>query len=255
MTSRAHTNTVQQEFTSQASIWSGSVPTHLQALASTLNLNASDTVLDVAAGSGRVSRAIAPWVKQVTAVELTEAMLKQGKALAHKEGLNNITFILGAAEHLEFVADSFDVTISRYAFHHFIDPERVFKEMVRVTKQGGKVIVIDILSPPDDGLAETYNFYERLRDPSHTQSPLLNQLKGWYKKNNLQIVECHTEDGVQDLEGWMGLPSLAEPVKEQIRTAVQLELSGGPLTGLQPFLEDGQIKSKAGVVRLVGQKR
>jgi hypothetical protein len=127
--------------------------------------------------------------------------------------------------------------------------------MVRVIKQGGKVIIIDILSPPDDRLAETYNFYERLRDPSHTQSPLLNHLKEWYEKNNLQIVECHIEDGVQDLEGWMGLPSLAEPVKEQIRTAVQLELASGPLTGLQSFLEDGQVKCKVGIVRLVGQKR
>jgi tRNA/tmRNA/rRNA uracil-C5-methylase (TrmA/RlmC/RlmD family) len=143
MTSRAHANVVQQEFTSQASIWSGSVPTHLQELASTLNLSASDTVLDVAAGSCRVSRAIAPWVKHVTALELTEAMLNQGKEMAHKEGLNNITFMLGAAEQL----------------------------------------------------------------------------------------------------------------KEQIRTAVQLELAGGPLTGLQSFLEDGQVKFKVGVVRLVGQKR
>jgi hypothetical protein len=127
--------------------------------------------------------------------------------------------------------------------------------MVRVTRQGGKVIVIDILSPPDDGLTATYNFYERLRDPSHTQSPRLNHLKDWYEKNELQIVECHVEEGVQELESWLRLPSLAKQVKEQIRTAVQLELSGGPLTGLQSFLEDGRVKCKVGVVRLVGQKR
>jgi hypothetical protein len=83
---------------------------------------------------------------------------------------------------------------------------------------------------------------------------LLNHLKEWYERNNLQIVECHTEDGIQDLAGWLRLPSLAEQVKEQIRTAVRQELAGGRLTGLQPFLEDGQIKFKVGIVRLVGQK-
>jgi len=107
------TNIVQQEFTSQASIWADPVPTHLQEWASTLNLKASDSVLDVAAGSCRVSRAIAPWVKHVTAVELTEAMLKQGQEVAQKEKLTNITFKLGAAEHLLFADDSFDVTIWR----------------------------------------------------------------------------------------------------------------------------------------------
>jgi ubiquinone/menaquinone biosynthesis C-methylase UbiE len=255
MASRSHTNIVQQEFTAQASIWSGSVPTHLQELISTLDLKPGDIVLDVAAGSCRVSRAIAPWVKHVTAVELTEAMLDEGKKMARKEKLTNITFKLGAAENLEFAADSFDLTITRYSFHHFVEPELVLKEMVRVTKPGGRVIVIDILSPPTDELAETYNSYERLRDPSHTKSPMLNQLREWYAKNKLQIVECHTEEAAQELEGWLGLPSLAEQVKARIRKAIELELAGGPVTGLQPFVEAGQIKFKVGVARLVGEKR
>lgn len=255
MTSELHTDIVQRVFKSQASIWAGPVPTHLQELVTNLNLNASDTVLDVAAGSCRVSRAIAPWVKHVTAVELTEAMLKQGQAMAAKEKLTNITFKLGAAEHLEFADNSFDMTITRYSFHHFVDPGRVLKEMVRVTKQAGRVIVIDILSPPDEALAKKYNQYERLRDPSHTRSPTLDQLKAWFEKNNLHIVECHTEEGVQELEGWLSLPSLAEQVKARIRTAVKLELAGGPVTGLQAFVEGGQVKFKVGVAQLVGQKR
>jgi ubiquinone/menaquinone biosynthesis C-methylase UbiE len=217
-------------------------------------LSTSDSVLDVAAGSCRVSRAIAPWVKHVTAVELTEAMLNTGKDMAQKEMLTNITFMRGAAENLAFADDSFDVTITRYSFHHFVDPELVLKEMIRVVRPGGSVIVIDILSPTDEALAETYNFYERLRDPSHTHSPLLHRLKAWYEKNDLQVIKCHTEDSVQDLESWMSLPSLAEQVKERIRTAVQLELSGGPFTGLQAFLEDDQIKLKVRIAWLVGQK-
>ena len=254
MKSEPHARIVQRAFTTQASTWSGAVPAHLQTLVSTLNLEASDTVLDVAAGSCRVSRAIAPWVKHVTAVELTEAMLNQGQTMALTEGLTNITFNLGAAEHLAFNENCFDVTITRYSFHHFVDPERVLKEMVRVTKPGGQVIVIDILSPEDDKPAESYNRYERLRDPSHTQSPKLSQLKGWYIDHGLQIVACHTEDGIQNLEDWLGLPALKESIKTRIRRAVQEELAGGKATGLQPFLEGDEVKSIVAVARLIGRK-
>jgi ubiquinone/menaquinone biosynthesis C-methylase UbiE len=226
MTSNLHLNVVQQAFTTQAPMWAGPVPLQLQQLVATLDLKTSDTVLDVAAGSCRVSRAIAPWVSHVTAVELTAAMLNQGQQMAQQEQLTNITFKLGAAENLEFADNQFDVTITRYSFHHFVDPQRVFKEMMRVTKAGGKVIVIDILSPEDESLADQYNRYERLRDPSHRQAPGLSQLKAWYQSNNLHLIECHTEAHVQDLEGWLDLPALPEQVKDQIREAVQQELSG-----------------------------
>ena len=97
--------------------------------------------------------------------------------------------------------------------------------------------------------------YERLRDPSHTSSPMLHKLKEWYAKNNLQIIECHTEEGVQAFDGWLALPSLADQVKSRIHKAIEQELDGGPATGLQPFVEADKIKLKVEVARLVGEKR
>jgi ubiquinone/menaquinone biosynthesis C-methylase UbiE len=254
MPSKDHTKVVQREFTSQATIWAGAVPAHLRELVSGLNFRSGDSILDVAAGSCRVSRAIAPLVRQVTAVELTEAMLNKGREMAAIEGLTNITFKLGPAENLEFGDNSFDATITRYSFHHFVDPEPVIKEMVRVTKSNGRVIVIDILSPDQDDLAAKHNHYQRLRDPSHTCSPRLRELNAWFKKHNLKILERHSEDSINDLEGWLNLPSLADAVKDQIRQAVQEELSGGPPTGLQPFVEDSRVKFIEPVGWVVGQK-
>jgi len=251
---QGHINIVQTEFTTQAAIWSGSVPEGLRNLVTGLGLRKSDVVLDVAAGSCRVSRAMAPLVQHVTAVELTEAMLNAGREMARQEGLENIAFKLGAAEELAFDGNHFDVSITRYSFHHFVDPERVLAEMVRVTKPVGQVIVVDILSPEDAALAESYNHYERLRDPSHTRAPRLSELKRWYEKHNLKVLQCQVEDGAQDLEDWMRVPSLAEAAKDQIRLAVQQELEGGPPTGLQPFREQETIKFQVGIGRIIGKK-
>lgn len=254
MQPKDHAKVVQREFTSQATVWAGAVPAHLRELVSGLKFSPNDSVLDVAAGSCRVSRAIAPLVRQVIALELTEAMLNQGRAMAHNEGLTNISFKLGPAESLEFAGNSFEATITRYSFHHFIDPERVLQEMVRVTKPGGRVIVIDILAPGDAELAAKHNLFQRLRDPSHTRSLRLYELSAWFEKHNLEILERHNEDGINDLEGWLNLPSLTKSVKEQIRQAVQDELSGGPPTGLRPFVDRDRIKFIEPMGWVVGQK-
>ena len=250
-----HLSLVQTEFTSQATIWSGSVPPGLRDLVAGLELRQRDVVLDVAAGSCRVSRATAPLVHHVTAVELTAAMLNTGRKLARQEGLENIAFQLGAAEQLAFDDNSFDVAITRYSFHHFVDPERVLTEMARVTKPGGRVIIIDILSPDDVALAESYNYYERLRDPSHTHAPSMRELKRWYEKHGLIVLNSQAKIDSQDLEGWMDIPSLADSVKEEIRRAVQQELEGGPSTGLHPFLELETMKFQVGVGQITGKKK
>ena len=47
-----------------------------------------------------------------------------------------MTFVFGEAAELPFLDSSFDIVISRLAFHHFPDAQRPFAEMVRVLKPG-----------------------------------------------------------------------------------------------------------------------
>src|SRR6186997_892840 len=125
-------------------------------------------VLDVAAGTGHLSRAIAPHVREVTAIDITPEMLAQAREETAKSNLNNITFEEGNAERLLYEADYFDLVASRLSIHHFENPMIQLQEMVRVCKPHHRVAIIDLLAPEDKEIAKAYNDLERLRDPSHT---------------------------------------------------------------------------------------
>lgn len=255
MNSQSHIDVVKNEFSTQArQVWAGGVPDHLREMVSRLHLSKNDVVIDVAAGSCRVSRAMAPFVKSVTAVDVTREMLEQGKKTALQERLTNINFQAGCAENLEFDDETFDVAITRYSFHHLIDMKLVLREMVRVVREGGRVIVIDILSPEDKDLADAYNYYQTMRDPSHVCSPSLDELKAWCEEFNLRIASCLPEENTQDLEDWMSLPSMKDNAREQIRAAVCEDLAGQRKTGLRPFVDTGKIKFREVVATVVGQK-
>ena len=80
---------------------------------------------------------------------------------------------------LPFAGSSFSAVITRYSFHHFLEPQAVLAEMVRVCQPGGRVAVVDVfMSTPEQ--AEAYNRMEKLRDPSHTRALLLAELTGMF---------------------------------------------------------------------------
>ena len=88
-----------------------------------IELCPADHVLEVAAGTCAIGRAIAPFVSRVTCLDATPSMLEVGKKKAEKEGLTNIYFIEGFAENLPLSDSSFDVVVTRLSFHHFANME------------------------------------------------------------------------------------------------------------------------------------
>ncbi len=128
-----------------------------------------DAVLDVGAGTCAVSRAFSPYVRAVVPLDVSEEALEKGRKAAEKEGLSNLIYVKGMAEDLPFLDETFDITHSRLAFHHFKDVWEPFSEMARVTKKGGRVVLVDM-----EASAEPYRVIrdkiERLRDPSHVSN-------------------------------------------------------------------------------------
>jgi ubiquinone/menaquinone biosynthesis C-methylase UbiE len=127
-----------------------------------------DTVLDVACGPGLVVCAFARVARHATGIDLTPAMLDRARAHAAGLGLTNVTWRQGDVLPLPWPAASFTLVTSRFAFHHFLDPQAVLDEMVRVCAPGGTVLVVDAAPAPDKAAA--FNRMERLRDPSHVRA-------------------------------------------------------------------------------------
>ncbi len=59
-----------------------------------------------------------------------------------------------------------DNAVTRFTFHHLINPKHALEEMIRVVKPNGKIVVVD--ATPNKLNQNKYNEYEKLRDPSHT---------------------------------------------------------------------------------------
>jgi 2-polyprenyl-3-methyl-5-hydroxy-6-metoxy-1,4-benzoquinol methylase len=133
------------------------------------------TVLDVACGPGIVACAAAAQAKRVTGIDLTPAMIAQARSRQESSRLTNLDWHVGDATQLPFSDGTFDVVITRYSFHHMTTPAATLREMKRVCRKGGRVVVIDATPSPETQAA--YDHMERVRDGSHVSALTLDQLR------------------------------------------------------------------------------
>jgi len=146
---------------------------------------AEDLVLDVACGPGLVACAFARVVRHVTGIDLTPAMLERARAVATEQGVANVTFLAGDVQPLPFPEASFSLVVSRFAFHHFREPAAVLREMTRVCRPGGRVLVADLMASPDPGKAAAFHRMEMLRDPSHARALTLEEMRALFAEAGL----------------------------------------------------------------------
>ncbi len=104
-------------------------------------------VLDGGTGKGRFVIPLARHVAMVTTVDVSVEEQKAARWEAEYAGVaKRIEFVLADARALPWRAGSFDAVTSWNVFHHLADPERVFSEMLRVLKPGGKLVLADFSS-------------------------------------------------------------------------------------------------------------
>lgn len=198
-------------------------------------------VLDVAAGTGILTREMARFAHSVTAVDITDEMLAQARAAMAEAGLDNVSIVRGRAESLPFEYSAFDLITARLAVHHLADPASVLREMARVCRPSGWVALIDLTSPDDEDLREAYNGLERLRDPAHTVALTPAELAQLCTDAELQVELCEARDVEVDCERWLALTGPRDEDADAVRAALRAELSGGPPTGMRPFERDGSL--------------
>jgi ubiquinone/menaquinone biosynthesis C-methylase UbiE len=207
-----------------------------------LPLSGQDVVLDVAAGTGHAARQLAATARAVVALDATEAMLARGQAQARAEGRDNVVFMRGDAAALPFLDGSFDVVVSRFAAHHFERPEAVVAEMVRCTRSGGHVALVDLIADEDLAVAEEQNRLERLRDPSHTRMLAAIETHALLTEAGLEEIDLATRPLERPLEPWLEQAQSGEAACHEIRAALRAELDGGPVTGFAPRVaDDGEL--------------
>jgi SAM-dependent methyltransferase len=162
-------------------------------------------------------------------------MMSEGRAAAARQGIDNVRFEPGAAEDLPFPDASFDLVVTRFSVHHFASPEAAFSEMARVCRVGGRVGVIDIISPEDEATALRYNDLERLRDPTHTRALTRPELRGRIEAAGLLVDADEVREVPMRLDSWLDRTKTPAAPREAIVETLHEELAGGKTTGMRPF--------------------
>src|SRR5207244_2016417 len=194
-----------------------------------------DTVLDVACGGGLVVCAFAKTVRHATGIDLTPAMLEQARKNQAAQGLTNVTWRQGDVLPLPWPDASFSIVTSRFAFHHFLDPLAVLREMKRVATPGGRVVVVD--STPEAKRADAFNRMERLRDPSHVRSLPVDEHRDLYARVGLSEPRVTSYRLEGEMEALIGRSFPHPGDDEKIRTIFREALTDDALD-IQPRFEE-----------------
>ena len=204
------------------------------------NARKTDKLLEVAAGTCICGRAFAPHVAHVTCLDTTIAMLEVGKEESEKAGIDNITFVKGVAEELPFLDNSFDIVISRLAFHHFVNPNEIFAEMKRVLKPGGKLVLMD-MTVENEELREEVDRIEQMRDFSHVRDLSKGEMLKLYQENGMTVSIQEQMEVPVVLESWMDLTHTPQEKRAEITALMEDDLAGKAVTGFAPYRKDGKI--------------
>ena len=243
------------QFTRQALPFSKS-PGHtneesLRLLIEMAQLSGEDTALDVACGTGMVACAFATIASRVTGIDITPAMLEQARLLAQRCGLTNLIWREGDIETLPFPDNEFSVVVSRFAFHHFLNPDVVLTEMARVCRPGGRILIADGCPPPEK--ADAYNQFEKLFDPSHHRALTLDEFLSLISGAGLQTTRLTHYKMEMEMERHLA-GSFPNPGDDEVLRRLLREDIGVDRIGVGAHLRGDEIHYAYPVAVIVAEK-
>jgi arsenite methyltransferase len=143
------------------------------------------SVADVGAGTGFVSAGLAPLVRQVTALDGSAEML--AVAQENLKAFDNIVYRLAEGGQLPLADASQDAVFANMYLHHIPEPLQAIREMARLLKPGGRLVITDMDSHPytwfKEEMADVWQGFER------------QQVRAWFEEAGLVnvIIDCSGE--------------------------------------------------------------
>ncbi len=187
-------------------------------------------VLEVGVGTGSFLELFAGSGGTLVGVDLTLAMLQQGR---HEKP--DLQLVAGDGNRLPFPDGAFDLVTSAQTFHHIARPVPVLQEMARVTAPGGRVLVVDQVAPEHFEEMVAMTELETLRDPSHAASRSPSAMRLLLQAAGLEIVDERIVATRESLAKWMWPGEFPEDRIAAVRDFVSRR---GPETGMH-FEADG----------------
>jgi ubiquinone/menaquinone biosynthesis C-methylase UbiE len=107
----------------------------------------ADACVDLGAGTGFVTMALAPLTSSVLAVDISSAMASALAEKAEKDGLRNISTQVGDLTQFDLPPSSTDLAVSSYALHHLVDADKraLVARSAQWLRPGGRLVIGDMM--------------------------------------------------------------------------------------------------------------
>ena len=163
-----------------------------------------ERALDSGCGAGALAFALAPFVGHVVGVDLSEALVAAGREFTPV----NCALVVGDATALPFEYGSFDIVGCMRVLHHAHRPELIVSELARVTRPGGRILLVDQIGSVDPVVSAETDRFEQARDPSHTRLLPDQDIRGFLDANDLDVLTNEIVREQRNLERYLDLVGL-----------------------------------------------
>ncbi len=161
-------------------------------------LGPDETVLEVGAGTGNFLQLFAGAAAELIAVDLTKGMLLQAR-----KQFPDMRLVMADGGNLPLPAGSIDLVTTAQALHHIWKPLPIFKEMRRVMRKDGRLLIVDQVATERYEEVVAMNQLELIRDPSHAVSRPPSALRMLVRAVGLEILDERVVEGEQRMSRWM----------------------------------------------------
>ncbi|HEX7086761.1 MAG TPA: methyltransferase domain-containing protein, partial [Vicinamibacterales bacterium] len=114
------------------------------------------TVADLGCGEGYLTVEAARWASRVIAVDRSREVIARARDLARRRRVSNVVWKRGELEALPLADGSVDVALLSQALHHAESPAKAVAEAVRITRPGGRVLVLDLRTHNETWVRERF---------------------------------------------------------------------------------------------------
>ncbi|WP_067801921.1 class I SAM-dependent methyltransferase [Actinomadura formosensis] len=251
----------------------GTIAPHLRRLLEFVEPGRDDVCLDVARGRGPMPAALAPRVRHMTAVDAMPdppaSTGRSGRMTTVEFGTGPVRITGGDApdgdrppasatreDHrphpvgpdrptikadataLPYRDNTFSLVTARFSLYNLGDPDHVLRELLRVCRPDGRVVIADLVrgnlaGPERDRI-------ERLRDPDHPGTPSIARLTELITSAGGSIRRLDVFTVERPVEPWLA-GACDDAAADRIREALLDEVDGGPKTGAKPRVIGGEL--------------